>query len=381
MDCLKGMEKLENESIDFCMTSPPYWSLRDYGKGTESVWGGDKNCKHEWLQNIQKPKGGKGSKSANVGANKNDFINMRDHNVKTKLCKKCGAWKGQIGLEEHPNMFIEHLVEVFRELKRVLKKQGSFYLNLGDTYFGSGAGTDKTNQMPSGKHVYKLPYGDCRTRTKRSFISGWLQPKQLMLIPNRIAIALQEDGWLLRNDIIWHKPNAMPSSVKDRLNNTYEHVFHFVKSKKYYYDLSTIREPHKSLETESKRKNFNEPVNYNSKYPDGVGATQRFNGIPRTERYSENGKNPGDFWEICTKPFKGAHFAVYPETLCEKPIKSSCPPNGVVLDMFAGAGTTLVVAKKLGRKFIGFELNKKYVRIANKRLANVSDKLKPCTRK
>ena len=146
-----------------------------------------------------------------------------------------------------------------------------------------------------------------------------------MLIPSRVAIALQDDGWVLRNDLIWYKKNSMPSPVKDRRNNTYEHVFHFVKSRKYYYDLDAVRVPHK-------------------------------------------GKNPGDLLNINTQPFPEAHFAVYPMKLIEPLILASCPRGGIVLDPFSGAGTTAIVAKKLRTNFIGFEISKEYVDIANKRI-------------
>ncbi|GAI31025.1 unnamed protein product, partial [marine sediment metagenome] len=179
----------------------------------------------------------------------------------TNFCSKCGAWYGQLGLEPHPNMYIDHLVMICREIRRVLKKSGSFYLNLGDTYCGSGCGTNdyRTEKSKSiqgigkNKNLYKT--GGISAKLK--YDSCWLQPKQLMLMSSRVAIALQDDGWILRNDIIWHKPNPMPSSVKDRLNNTFEHVFHFVKSKKYYYDLDAIRIPHKTESLKRAEYGFN----------------------------------------------------------------------------------------------------------------------------
>jgi DNA modification methylase len=221
MDVLKGLKQLKSESIDCVMTSPPYWGLRDYGV------------------------------------------------------------KGQIGLEPHPQEFINKMVEIFEEVKRVLKKTGSVYLNLGDTYFGATRMDRTTENASIGAKRIDFKFDKDG--------SNWLQPKQLMLMPSRVAIALQENGWILRNDIIWNKPNPMPSSVKDRLNTTYEHVFHFVKSRKYYYDLHAIREKNKCIDKSLK------------------------------------GKNPGDFWSIVTQPFKEAHFAVFPEALCLKPLKASVP--------------------------------------------------------
>jgi len=405
-DCLEVLKTFPDESIDLTMFSPPYWGLRDYGVS------------------------------------------------------------GQIGLEEHPLRYVEKMVQVCGEVKRVLKKTGSMYIVIGDTYFGSGGvGGQYKKFSPNRKEIvsdYKQP--------KVENDGAWLQPKQLMGIPWRVAIALQENGWILRNDIIWNKPNHMPSSVTDRLTNAYEHVFHFVKSRKYYYNLDTIRVPH----AESGIERMKYPVakfhmidgkpSINTKttkekvlltYPEGKNPgdvyqgkfegfgeeSERF-GSPRARNerksdkeysnlvehhhdkdfnnplgknpsdvltiedkmrieaqesgftqhsaarilthlhqvgkdYSRNelGKNPSDFWNITTRGFKGAHFAVYPEQLCIRPIKSSCPPNGIVLDLMCGSGTTLVVAKKLGRKYVGIDLNPKYVEIARKRLSTVPEKL------
>jgi DNA modification methylase len=429
-DALEIMKTFENESIDMIMTSPPYWGLRDYGV------------------------------------------------------------HGQIGLEPSSDKYVQKLTDYFHELKRVLKKAGSFYINLGDTYM----------------------------------------KKNLQMIPARIALALQKDGWILRNDVIWYKPNHLPASVKDRLTNTYEHLFHFVKSKKYFYDLDAIRVPHKSGPTsfnyrvrEAKkgnvhikgvRANLEEMKKYynngrkadirsfeyitkfnknsqihnllqNTAYarkilgrghdtalnhplgknpgdvfnwkeeikrkdrplnpPQGVSLAGGNLGLKRRRLNNEgrplypphhsfrgngweprnpvienhafgknpgdviqnygkyknqkelrqdsnlggkvglaeyrdkcrasgimegnlNGRNPGDFWEITPKPFLGAHFAVYPEALCVRPIISSCPPDGIVLDPFAGSGTTMKVAYDLGRNSIGIELNPKYAEIIKRRV-------------
>lgn len=334
-DWVELSKQLNDESIDMIMTSPPYWGLRDYGI------------------------------------------------------------EGQIGLEEHPNLFIKKLVEGFAILKKKLKKTGSLYLNLGDTYFGSishsdwsGTSRDNFYNIPkfkakrTGEPDPKLPE---RLRAREQFKgkkSNWLQPKQLMLMPSRVAIAMQEDGWILRNDIIWHKPNPMPSSVKDRLNTTFEHVFHFVKSRKYYYDLDAIREKRKSNESRQDGCERDRIYNYRSKKktnPSVYLITKEDRDRIRSKQYTEGfkwekayfnplGKNPGDFWEITTQPFPAAHFATYPEELCIKPIKSSCPKDGIVLDPFAGSGTTLFVAKKLRRNYVGFELSKEYIKIAEMRL-------------
>lgn len=371
-DAIELMKQLDKNSIDFCMTSPPYWGLRDYGV------------------------------------------------------------EGQIGLEEHPKQYIEKMSKLFLHLKHALKKTGSFYLNVGDTYFGSGKGigtdleTCKESYIrPSRKECdkaaiikYCLYCGkefkgkkgsqfcsrECLNKKGNDFRSqnrtNWLQQKQLMLMPSRLAITLQEDGWILRNDIIWHKPNPMPSSVKDRLNTTYEHLFHFVKSKNYYYNLDVIREPHQTTYEPFNRRVRNVKAGrvasaqyrasekelkatnklgaaYNGKFKDKMphfeSVSERKNyerqvlGVPHDLATSHPlGKNPGDFFTIPTQPFPEAHFAVYPEALCEKPIKSSCPEEGTCLDPFTGSGTTWVALKKYKpkAKFIGFELNNKYIDMA-----------------
>ena len=635
-NCLDVMQEWPDECIDFIQFSPPYWGLRNYGESTETVWGGN-HCEHEWVEermtlvhenrNFQK-----GTQEEVHGNKPTTYIKKYD-DKKAGFCVKCGAWKGQLGLEPTWQMYVEHMAEICRELKRVLKKTGSMYIVLGDTYAGSHCGKgDKTlfqnyRRLKVADNLYGKPSPQAKATD--------YQPKCLMGVPWRVAFALIDDGWILRNDIIWRKPNAMPSSVKDRLATTYEHIFHFVKQRKYFYDLDAIRKPHtsvkdlgrKRLDTKTpkhdlalkigagsigpsgylvqhplgknpgdvfrsnskflksdvktaspggrgiraikegklttfvrkrildvgaylkqklkesgykteelaeiikikkttidhyfrtdftgqalpdrhtwkllkpllnlgeyedfideeirsalpqphplgknpgdvvstkhdlavnrvgnfsytdplhvkayntKGKNPGDVIKYNSKYeksdygqtlqaftreqtilkarkqsridakrlfpndlqkqqeyinyihdhdghPKGKNpgdiiktknAQEAFLGHPPTNYYrmgeSEKGKNPGDYWSVNTKPFKGAHFAVYPEAICVKPILSSCPPDGVVLDPMAGSGTTCVVAKKLGKKYIGIELNSEYVTIAKKRLSKISEKL------
>lgn len=530
-DCIEVMREMPAKSVDMVMFSPAYWGLRDYGSETVTVWGGTPNCEHKWSEFVKPKERGSYGKSSWESPSRNVEVKWKPQ--KSNFCAKCGAWRGQLGLEPHPQMYINHMVTVCREVRRVLKKTGSLYLNLGDTY---GTHTSKRSGQ-FGKEI-KKGFDDVftRKRTRVGFTPNFVMEKNLLLIPTRVAIALQEDGWILRNDIVWHKPNAMPSSVKDRLTTTWEHIFHFVQARRYYYDLDAIREPHKSdtlyrvrlwkgkdynikspffgkqaCLTEKcahpKGKNPGDVFRSDSKFlkydvktasPGGrgvrtikegklttfvrqrildVGAYLKRKlkesgyktkgladiiGIKKTTldhyfrtdftgqaipprpvwealkpllklgNYDDfineevrsalpqphpKGRNPGDFWSICTKPFKGAHFAVYPKEICVKPIKSSCPTQvcrkcgkpriktikpkaelsedgridfdviwsgckcnagfepGIVLDPMCGSGTTLVVAHKLGCRFIGIELNPDYVEIAKKRLRKLSDKL------
>ena len=267
-DVRERLDDLPDSSVHMVMTSPPYWNLRDYG--------------HD----------------------------------------------DQLGLEASPEEYVSNIADVLDAVARVLRPDGSLWLNLGDTY----------------------------------------DDKDLQQIPARVALELQNRGWILRNRVTWAKPNPMPQSVKDRLNDTTEAVFHFVKNKEYWYDLDAVREAHKNYEdyakagkggTRDSKKGHAKTTNHDLNNPRQQQAKRNFH---------ENGKNPGDVFEVTTKPFPEAHFAVYPPELCEKPIKASCPKDGVVLDPFSGAGTTCLKAKELGRNYIGIELNPKYADIARARV-------------
>jgi len=624
-----------------------YWGLRNYGEATETVWDGEENCSHEWKIDIKKGTTGGICKLKGAGRAMTEARYTPDS--EHAFCVKCGAWKGQLGLEPTWQMYVEHMVTVCRELKRVLKRTGSMYIVLGDTYAGSHCGKgDKTlfqnyRRLKVADNLYGKP-------SPQADITDY-QPKCLMGIPWRTAFALIDDGWVLRERIVWHKGNPMPGSQKDRLTQTCETIFHFVRNSgkallwrneltgewlslrpnqvyfhvethelrqqrppkeeryvvdefgsrhlvwkplwrgfDYYYELDAIREPHTTAneiftgktkpfgkkgspgyrnapveesygfkfnlrvrdvkrgkkglyvedgkvkelkasekEVESyvypesltkhdvavrrfptvnrqgglgytdplhvkayhekgknpgdtfqtkkepyignnphrmrlqkeqhlaldpsrpmdlshpKGKNPGDVLLYDSKYakheygqtlqafvreqtiakrrlgsreeakqlfPNDPKKQQEYinyihdhdghpkgknlgdvlkldsvacpSGPQRWEREGTNrvdarfhaeGKNPGDFWVVCTKPFKGAHFAVYPEEICVKPILSSCPPNGVVLDPMCGSGTTLVVAKKLGRSYIGIDINVNYVEMAKNRLSKIPEKL------
>jgi len=364
-DAEATLAAMPSDSVHMMMTSPPYFGLRDYGED------------------------------------------------------------GQIGLEDSLHEYIDELVAVFDEIRRVLRPDGSAWLNLGDSY--ATARRDHTG----GDQVGGAPDGDYATRDE-----GDLGRKNKMLVPHRVAIALQSDGWIVRNDVTWVKPNPMPSSVKDRLNTTTEQIFHLTPEPDYYYDLDAIREAHaKSTMDRGAGSEYNTRRFTAQK---GKSMTQQDD-----VKIHPSGKNPGDVFEVTTKPFPEAHFAVYPPELCEKPTKATCPPKvcvecgspyereveresiedagrsddaqyvqsgtreekdahrqlggnyqealenrdvemkgwqqtcdcdtdatepGIVLDPFAGAGTTCLVAKELDRRFIGVDLNPEYVAMAQRRL-------------
>ncbi len=294
-DCLIGLQKLPDNSIDCCISSPPYWGLRDYGV------------------------------------------------------------EGQIGLEDTPEEYVEQMVNVFREVKRVLKPEGTLWLNLGDSYANN---TQEGNKVFGNVEFNKNRPSRQNTITPQRAVPNGLKAKDLVGIPWMVAFALRADGWYLRQDIIWHKPNPMPESVKDRCTKAHEYIFLLAKSQKYFYDSEAIKEK--------------------SNYPGQGGAaighvTHSQPGARRlsvTENLKIRGekRNKRSVWTVTTKPFKEAHFATFPEKLIEPCILAGCPAGGIVLDPFMGSGTTAVVARKLNRSYIGYELNPEYVKMANDRL-------------
>jgi len=293
-DALETLKQMEDESINCCVTSPPYWGLRDYGVD------------------------------------------------------------GQLGLESTPEEYVENMVKVFREVKRVLRDDGTLWLNLGDSYAGSGRG-------PTGRNGIGNQEKRQGFHSPKVVIPTGLKPKDLIGIPWMVAFALRADGWYLRQDIIWHKPNPMPESVKDRCTKAHEYIFLLTKSQKYFYDSEAIKEK--------------------SNYPGQGGAaighvTHSQPGARRlsvTENLKIRGekRNKRSVWTVTTKPFKEAHFAVFPPKLPEICIKAGCPEGGTVLDPFAGAGTTLWVAEQLGVNSIGIELNPEYCEIIRRRMAGL----------
>jgi len=295
-DCLEVLRTQPDDFVDCCVTSPPYYGLRSYLP--------------------------------------------EDHPDK----------EYEVGLEQTPEEYVSKLVEIFREVRRVLKPKGTLWLNLGDSYaanggarsYGSSDGTVGRGYAP-GKNN-KAPRG--------------LKPKDMIGIPWMVAFALRVDGWYLRSDIIWHKPNCMPESVTDRPTKSHEYLFLLSKSKKYYYDAEAVKEPNIS----------NAPRTTKNGEGNGELGHGHFG-------QSENGRNKRTVWTINTKPYKGAHFATFPEKLIEPCILAGCPGGGIVLDPFFGAGTTGVVAKKLSRSFIGIELKPEYVDLARKRIASAQPPL------
>lgn len=388
-DAIDVLATLPDATAQTCITSPPYWGLRDYGVSPR-VWGGDPSCRHRWGKSERGTRGAAGQKKGG------------------RFCRRCGAWKGSLGLEPDPDLYIKHLVSVLREVRRVLREDGTLWLNLGDSF--------AANRFQQGRDHEAGEPGSAAS------VSAALKPKDLVGIPWRVAFALQEDGWWLRSDIVWAKPNVMPESVTDRPTRAHEFVFLLAKSRRYFYDAEAVREP-----------DSGRPSGNGFKRPErltygGRGQAQHWVG--------GSGRNRRSVWTIPTQCFKGAHFATFPQALVEPcllagsspaacsicgapwlrivesrrlldgeheikggwtsadPLDSgrSMEPTGYrhsrvqtrrrtvgwqascehdapgarccVLDPFAGVGTTGVVAARHGRDFLGVELSKRYAGLA-----------------
>lgn len=349
-DALESLKTLESESVDCCITSPPYYGLRDYGTGK---WiGGDPNCPHRRLSKYSE-KTITGHAQPELAGNVGDAI------YKT-ICPLCGAVREdrQIGLEETPEEYVQKLVSVFHEVKRVLKKDGTLWLNIGDSYWGSGSrGYDFTDKFTEASVVQQGSKGtiDLHNIPKLVGNVNGYKNKDLIGIPWMLAFALRADGWYLRQDIIWHKPNPMPESVKDRCTKSHEYIFLLSKNPHYYFDAEAICEPAKPDNSVRDRDH--------TKLNNTPGRT-KMNGL-KTNQYTT--RNKRDVWSIPTKGDSIAHFATFPEKLVEPCILAGSRRGGVILDPFFGSGTTGRVAVANGRDYIGIELNPDYVKIANKK--------------
>jgi DNA modification methylase len=319
-DCRELLKGMDAESVHCCVTSPPYFGLRDYGNAA------------------------------------------------------------QIGLEQTPEAYVAEMVGVFREVRRVLRDDGTLWLNLGDSYAGSGKGGNP-GESPHIKQ--RTNAGSLSVRgVKREGFGA--KPKDLIGIPWRVAFALQADGWYLRNDIIWHKPNPMPESVEDRCTRAHEYVFHLSKSPRYFHDKDAIAEdatyPDDDRKGRASADHKRAPtgdiagIRPRSEKQRGhsrrhAGFNDRWDAMSKEEQGAGK-RNKRSVWTIATRPFSEAHFATMAPELAETCIKAGCPVGGTVLDPFGGAGTSGLMADRLGRSAILCELNPEYVTIARNRIAD-----------
>jgi len=352
-DVRQRLAEIESGSVQCVVTSPPYWGLRDYGTAT---WiGGSEECDHKG-----KPLATRANVNKNTG-NGPDKKNAEIAEFYRETCGKCGAFRedDQIGLEQTPGEYVAEMVKVFDDVHRILADDGVVWLNLGDSYasFRDGKATPDTTR--NGSTGTLVPKGSASNRMASSFANSAVKHKDLVGIPWRVAFALQEAGWYLRQEIIWHKPNPMPESVTDRCTKSHEHVFLLTKSSRYFFDAEAIKEPAKWADD---KRNGAGRLTYDGKRQGEPGQGQEaFVSI------KEN-RNKRSVWTIPTRPFSGAHFAVMPEALVEPCVLAGSRPGDLVLDPFTGSGTVAVVALRHGRNYIGTELNAEYASIAEQRI-------------
>lgn len=351
-DVRARLREVPDESVQTVVSSPPYWGLRDYGLDPQ-VWGGDSACVHAWSEEGKLHRGGaNGGGAATVGRDQSARDAVKEFRTGS-FCMACGAWRGDLGLEPSPELYVEHVVEVFREVRRVLRYDGTVWLNLGDCYATGSSKSDdaarhrderrrdhtglgrpahvplmpgyRGNRPPSGKHAVKLDVANAAeaipmVQPNRMPLEG-LKPKDLVGVPWMVAFALRADGWQLRSDIVWHKPNPMPESVEDRPTKAHEYLFLLSKSGRYFYDKTAILEP----------------VTGNA-HPRGEGlgpkTVQRDLGIRSNESFNTAvtdlvaDRNKRSVWTVPTTPFEGAHFAVMPEELVEPCVRAGTSEKG-----------------------------------------------------
>lgn len=373
---------LADESVNCCVTSPPYYGLRSYDGDQMQIWGGDETCAHEWGEKMSLKKTGGVAHAMTYTVNQ--FVEGKSY-----FCVKCGAWYGALGLEPTPELFVEHLVMIFREVRRVLSMDGTLWLNIGDSYAGSGGPGSWVDNKQTESFKGEFKKYDNPNRK----VSG-IKPKDLIGIPWMVAFALRADGWYLRSDIIWHKPNPMPESVTDRPTKSHEYIFLLSKSRDYYYDYKAISEPLAGasiarLAQDVQNQNGSTRANGGAKTNGPMKAVTRkhksleYDGqrpnsthIARANGEKDNqytARNKRSVWTIATQPYSGAHFATYPPALIEPCIKAGCPEGGIVLDPFAGSGTTALVARKLNRYSVCLDLSLSYLQTCARPRLQLSD--------
>lgn len=364
-DTREVLREMAAESVHACITSPPYWGLRDYGTATWEK--GDPECDH-----VQR------SARGDLGRCSDDIRggNINPSPVDTTIqyretCAKCEARRvdSQLGLEQTPEIYVERMVEVFREVRRVLRDDGTLWLNLGDSYAGSrGAGPPGAKSTLVGNgHIGGGPklakLGRVGAHWDRA---SELPRKNLVGIPWRVAFALQAAGWILRSDIIWSKPNPMPEAVTDRPTKAHEYIFLLTKGRKYFYDADAISEPADLSRVGQNQGRWGNAIK--SSRAGAMGAKPSGNEATGASVVGGTTRNKRTVWTVATQPYPEAHFATFPPKLIEPCVLAGCPEGGTILDPFAGSGTTGVVALRAGRRFVGIELNPEYRELARRRI-------------
>ena len=329
-NCRDKLRELPAESVQCVITSPPYWGLRRYEGEQSAVWGGDPDCEHEWESRRYYVE-------QSVSANSREaFSEAGEENIERlkaarwredSTCTKCGAWYGAFGLEPTPELYVANTVEILREIRRVLRPDGVIWWNLGDSYAGSGQGW----QHKDGGSIQRKWLESYGTGRPPGYISSatasGLKPKDLTLIPARVALAAQADGFWVRAMVIWEKPNTMPESVKDRPTESHEYILLLTKSERYFYDADAVREPHKQASLERVQQKWADATKY-----DEDGAPDRQHSWQRereemTHACHPGGRNLRSVWRFATIPYMGAHFAVFPPELPRRCILAGSPPK------------------------------------------------------
>jgi len=352
-DSREVLKEFPDKCVDTCITSPPYWGLRDYGTST---WvDGDKNCTHRRDTK-------KSDKCITGHKNFDEMLGVGDAIYKSE-CKRCGAKRvdNQIGLEDEVSDYIEQIVDVFSEVHRILKDDGTLWLNLGDSYAGSTGKSGGVSEIQSVKR--QLDTGSIGS-LRPAKVAG-LKRKDLIGVPWRAAFALQKYGWYLRQDIIWHKPNPMPEPANDRCVKSHEYMFLLSKNPQYYFDADSIKEPSITPNTGTswkQRKLDGEPMRHGLQGAAAVGAGN-------FKTYEK--RNKRSVWTVPTKPYAGAHFATFPPELITDCIIAGSREGGIVLDPFMGSGTIAEYSKRLGRLYTGVELNEEYHALIKQRTSQM----------
>jgi DNA modification methylase len=348
-DAAEQLAKLDADSVQTCITSPPYWGLRDYG--TAEWDGGDPECDH-LAGPLASDKNTLGGGKGQVGDGYK--VQAFGSPFRGDRCGKCGATRidSQLGLEPTPEQYVTNLVAVFREVRRVLRDDGTVWLNLGDSYASQGGEVTRPGQTAQAGNTRSNLHPGARVD-----VPAGLKPKDLVGIPWMVAFALRADGWWLRSDIVWAKPNPMPESVTDRPTRSHEYLFLLAKSARYFYDADAIRESFTEAEHIARCSG-----RYNGSVPDRIDR-----GASNLESQF-TGRNKRSVWNIATQPFPGAHFATFPPKLIEPCVLAGSAKGDAVLDPFCGAGTTGVVALRHDRDFVGIELNPDYAQMARDRI-------------
>jgi DNA modification methylase len=352
-------------SVQCVVTSPPYWGLRKYAGEQELVWGGEpahswepQPCEHEWVTSRYYTEQTAATETAEAfsqpgAANKARLKAGRWR--ETNTCIFCGAWRGAFGLEPTIEMYVTHSVEILREIRRVLRPDGVCFWNIADSY---NAHPGQRTEHDKAGYKQVTDRGSCESASRND---TKLKAKDLCLIPARVALAAQADGWWVRSDIIWSKPNPMPESVKDRPTDAYEHILMLTKSARYYWDAEAVKEPQTQESIARRTRARLTPYS-----PPGQTENTGLN------REVEDGasRNLRNVWTFATEPYKGAHFATFPAELVIRCLQASTKPRDLVLDPFSGSGTVGEVAFNMGRRFVLVDLA--YHELARERIGGLA---------